>query len=134
MIRKIVNSDIEKVNEILESNFHVSLNLKQPFVQYLVYDDGEIWGLISYSNLYDSIDLNYIWVEKKHRNQGIASKLIKSMIEEAKNQDIKNITLEVSEENVIAIHLYQKFGFVKKAVRKNYYGNQDGILMLLEVR
>ena len=36
--------------------------------------------------------------------------------------------------NKSAINLYEKLGFKKITVRKNYYKDSDGILMLKEVR
>ena len=41
----------------------------------------------------------------------------------------KNITLEVKQTNASAIHLYEKNGFKKVAIRKGYYNGIDGILM-----
>ena len=41
----------------------------------------------------------------------------------------KSITLEVKIDNFPAIHLYEKYGFEKKAIRKGYYNGIDGILM-----
>ena len=41
----------------------------------------------------------------------------------------KDITLEVEETIESAIHLYEKNGFSKKAIRKGYYQGIDGILM-----
>ena len=41
----------------------------------------------------------------------------------------KDITLEVRESNYPAINLYKKFGFTKLAIRKNYYKNEDALLM-----
>ena len=40
-----------------------------------------------------------------------------------------NITLEVRVSNEIARNLYKKFGFREVALRKYYYGDEDGILM-----
>ena len=40
------------------------------------------------------------------------------------------ISLEVNEENESAIKLYEKYGFKKEAIRKNYYGKNNGILMI----
>lgn len=134
MIHKLTNSEIEKLNLILQNNFHSSVNLDDPFIQYWIYGQEEILGFISYSNLYDSFDLNYIWVEEKSRKSGIASSLMNVMIEQAHNSHVSTITLEVCETNESAIKLYEKFGFVKKTIRKNYYGDKNGILMLLEVR
>jgi len=43
-------------------------------------------------------------------------------------KEIKQINLEVSSNNITAINLYKKYGFQKVGLRKNYYGNYDGIL------
>ena len=45
----------------------------------------------------------------------------------------RNITLEVRVSNNIAINLYKKFGFREVALRKFYYGDEDGILMEKQV-
>ena len=42
---------------------------------------------------------------------------------------VKDISLEVRENNIPAISLYEKNGFEKKAIRKGYYKGIDGILM-----
>ena len=58
--------------------------------------------------------------------------MLKYLIDFANNNNnIYNITLEVDEKNIYAIKLYEKYGFIKKAIRKNYYNNSDGILMEL---
>ena len=45
------------------------------------------------------------------------------------NKVNKDITLEVKEDNVPALKLYEKYGFKKVAIRKGYYNGIDGILM-----
>jgi hypothetical protein len=44
----------------------------------------------------------------------------------------EQINKAVSRINQKAISLYDKFGFKEYAVRKNYYGENDAILMKLE--
>ena len=46
---------------------------------------------------------------------------------------VVNITLEVRMSNEIAINLYKKFGFREVAIRRYYYGDEDGILMEKQV-
>ena len=46
---------------------------------------------------------------------------------------VVNITLEVRVSNEIARDLYKKFGFREVALRKFYYGDEDGILMEKQV-
>ena len=46
---------------------------------------------------------------------------------------IKQINLEVSSTNTTAISLYKNYGFQEVGLRKNYYGNYDGILFTKNV-
>ena len=41
---------------------------------------------------------------------------------------IKQINLEVNSNNTTAIELYKQFEFKQVGLRKNYYGNFDGLL------
>ena len=106
------------------------LNKENPFLKNYIYivDDNPI-GLISYSLIYDRIELEYIWVKEEYRKHGIASKLMDKMLLE----DVKNITLEVRTLNVSAINLYKKYGFKIVSVRDKYYGSDDAYLMIREM-
>ena len=96
-----------------------------PFGRVLVYiKDDQVLGYLYYSDIYDRIEINQIEVLEKFRCKGIASSLLEELIKQK-----KDITLEVRENNIPAIKLYEKFGFKKIAVRSKYYGNIDGILM-----
>ena len=97
-----------------------------PFGKYLFYvEDKKIIGYIYYSDIYDRAEINQIEVDVSHRNCGKASILLKKAIELVD----KSITLEVKIDNFPAIHLYKKYGFEQKAIRKGYYNGIDGILM-----
>lgn len=97
-----------------------------PFAKYLLeLEKEEIVGFLYYSDIYDRAEINQLEVKSSHRNCGKASKLLEEMI---KLVD-KSITLEVKEDNLIAIHLYKKFGFQEIAIRQSYYHGTDGILM-----
>lgn len=135
MVRKIKKDDLLKIRELLKEEFQVTGLLEDPFGHYFVIEENkEIIGFISYSNLYDHFDLNYIWVKKENRKKGLGTQLLDVMVMEAKKGSVFQITLEVSEQNVSAITFYEKYGFVKKAIRKNYYGLENAILMILEIR
>jgi len=108
--------------------------IDNPFTQYYIYKkENQIVGFINYDILYERAELIYIAVLEEEQNQGIGSKLLQSMIKECENQQLENITLEVSIENAKAIQLYQKLGFKKVATRKKYYQGVDGILMEKEL-
>lgn len=135
MIRKIKNHDFSQIRNLLKEQFHVSDILEDPFCQcFVIEEQSEIIGFISYSNLYDHFDLNYIWIKEEKRKKGLGTQLLNVMLENARENGVSNITLEVSKQNVGARSFYRNYGFVEKAIRKNYYGFEDAILMVLEIR
>ena len=109
--------EIEKIKKDIKIN---------PFGKYLLeIEDNKIVAYLYYSDIYDRAEINQIEVDVFHRNCGKASKLLKKMMELVD----KSITLEVKHDNSVAIHIYKKFGFKEKAIRKGYYQGIDGILM-----
>ncbi len=128
MIRRLEPKDIEVVNKYLkEFNYKIDEALNE-FVNVLLYDDNGIKGVLVYSKIYDRLEIDYIIVDKQYRRLGIASRLLKYMEDE--NKGALNITLEVRESNALALSFYKKNGFVIEAVRKNYYKDENGLLMM----
>lgn len=118
--------EIESINNTLKSN---------PFSELICYKkNSEIVGYLLYSIIYERMEIENIKVASRFRNQHIASNLLKKMIDIAKESKVINITLEVRVNNNAAIHLYEKFGFQKEAIRDNYYQNEDGLLMLKKIK
>ncbi len=96
---------------------------------FTVSDQNEVVGYMILDIIYERMELIQIETLKEKRNQGYANQMLKFMIEEAQKKELENITLEVREDNNIAIHLYEKYKFKQVAKRKNYYHGIDGILM-----
>lgn len=69
-------------------------------------------------------------VHPAFRRKGLGSRLLEYLLEEAKNQNLDKITLEVRYSNLIAQKFYQRFGFKKIAIRPQYYAdtNEDAIV------
>lgn len=130
MITNYTDNYYEYLKENIKE-FNVEyLKKENPFLKNYVYlENNQPIGLISYSLIYDRIELEYIWTSFEHRKKGIASKLMDKMIEEKVN----NITLEVRTTNEGAINLYKKYNFKVVSTRKNYYGNEDAYLMIREM-
>ena len=130
----MITNYIDEYYDYLKNNikeFDIEyLKKENPFLKNYVYiENSKPIGLISYSLIYDRIELEYIWVSFEHRKKGIASKLMDKMLEEKVN----NITLEVRTTNEGAINLYKKYNFKVVSTRKNYYGNEDAYLMIREM-
>lgn len=129
MIREIEEKDFIEVNKLLDS-FNYKLNkesFNNDFLKTLVYKDNFIKGALVYQYIYNRVEIDYIIVDNNYRKMGIATKLLKYLENSYK---LDNITLEVRESNKEAINFYLKNGFKEVTKRKNYYNDEDGILMI----
>ena len=88
----------------------------------------QIIGYIAWQHIQDEIELHLIATAPSHRQQGIASQLMQQLIATAQQHHAR-IILEVRASNHIAQALYRKHQFTPIATRKNYYGNEDAIIM-----
>lgn len=116
---------------MIEEKDIISIN---PFSRKIIYieNDQEL-GFLEYSLIYDRIEIDNIMVNEEYRNLGIGTKLMAYLVGQAISLRVINITLEVRVSNQTAINLYKKFGFREVALRKYYYGDEDGILMEKQV-
>lgn len=119
MIKETNNIDL--INGFL-SYFNAEY-VDNPFRKYIVYDDIAI---LVYSEIYDRLEIDYIYVLDEYRNHGIASKLLDYLFSKYNF----SCSLEVRCDNVSAINLYKKYDFKIVSIRNNYYGNIDGYLMI----
>ena len=115
-------------------NFTYKLTEKEfstnPYLKIITYvEKDKIIGFLLYSLIYDRIEIEQFEVITKERRKGIGDKLLKYLIEKYQDTDIKNITLEVKEDNIVAINLYKKYGFKKVSTREKYYDGINGLLM-----
>lgn len=141
MIRKMEQRDFSHVLDIElkcfpdspwnEKQFLYELN-ENPFSNLYVYVlDDNIVGYIDWWITYEISQVANIAVSEGYRNMGIAQGLLNLCIKDSIEKGCENISLEVRQSNVNAIQLYNKNGFIKAGVRKNYYPNgEDGDLMI----
>ena len=138
-IRKMELSDLEQIEDILESDFDDFWNasifkqeLQNENSYYLVAIlDGEVVGFAGYMLILDEADITNVVVRKDMRNRGIATKLLERLLDLIEPiSKIELITLEVNENNEPAIKLYEKFGFNQEGLRKNYYKDHQNALIL----
>ena len=132
MISKLTKEEVQEVIELgtmLNPNFsklfHIE-NLNPNETIYIYKENNNIKGFIHTQNGLDIIDLLNIIVKPEYQNQGIGSVLLKYIID---NKQDKKIMLEVRSKNINAIKLYQKYDFKIINIRKNYYKDDDAIIM-----
>ena len=100
------------------------------FSKYFIYvEESNIIGFVNYFDIYDRYEIVNIFVTATYRNKKIGSKMLEHLIKLGEKQNIKNITLEVKKDNIVAINLYKKYNFEIVAIRKLYYQGIDGLLM-----
>ena len=107
---------MEEIKKELENN---------PFAKILVLKEEKVIGYLYYSDIYERAEINQFEIDPSYRNQGKGDFLLKEMLKRCD----KDITLEVREDNIYAIKVYEKNSFVKKAIREGYYQGVNGILM-----
>lgn len=137
-IAKMSLEDFNKIKESLVSEFDNFWNpeileneLKNENSYYIVAKiNNKIVGFAGIKIVLDEADIMNIVTKKDLRNNGIGSIIFNKIIDYAKTNSIKKLTLEVNEKNLSAIHLYEKFGFVKIAERPKYYGGIDTAIIM----
>lgn len=132
MISKLTKEEVQEVIQLgtmLNPNFsklfHIE-NLNSNETIYIYKENNINKGFIHIQNGLDIIDLLNIIVKPEYQNQGIGSILLKYIID---NKQDKKIMLEVRSKNINAIKLYQKYDFKIINIRKNYYKDDDAIIM-----
>ena len=80
--------------------------------------------LIGFSVIYNTkftTDILTIGVDPDYQGKKLGTKLLKDTLLEAIKIGVEECYLEVRVSNIIAINLYEKFGFEKVGLRKEYY-------------
>ena len=127
-IKNILASDFDNFwsYDVLEEE----LECDNSYVIVAKADENTIVGFAGLKVILDEADIMNIVVKKDFRHNGIGSVLLENLINYSKDLNLKTITLEVNENNLSAIRLYDKFSFDKLGIRKNYYdGKSDAIIM-----
>ena len=131
MIIELKKDDLKLISELKE-RFDILKDdnlFVNPFSNYLLYlQDEKVVGFINFYLIYDKMEIANFNVLDNYQNKGIGQELLDYLINKYYG-NVENITLEVKKDNLKAIHLYEKKGFIKKAIRQGYYNGIDGILM-----
>jgi ribosomal-protein-alanine acetyltransferase len=90
---------------------------------------GFIIGAVDYERNAQVGHILTIDVAPDYRQKGVAQKLLREIEKIFKEKGFRASHLEVREDNIAALGLYQKLGYKKIAKLKNYYGNAHGIYL-----
>ena len=98
-------------------------------------DDGTIAGYCGLMCVAGEGQILNVAVDVPYRRQGLATEMMRSMLEFGIDHGVSLFTLEVRASNEPAIRLYNSCAFVATGRRKDYYSKprEDAILMDLDL-
>lgn len=88
--------------------------------------DNKIIGYCITQVMFDTAEILRIGVSRAYQRQGLAKQILMEVMVFLKKMEVDKLLLEVRNDNLSAIGLYQGFDFKQIHVRKNYYDNKDG--------
>ena len=137
-IRPMSRSDIPAVSD-LESEIYDQPWSPRVFFdelamenrRYLVATDrsGLLLGYCGLLIVEEDAHVTTIAVAPTSRGHNLGTRLMLEMIDAALNSDTRHLTLEVRVSNDAAQRLYERFGFEPVGRRKNYYKDEDALVM-----
>jgi len=95
---------------------------------------GRLRGFVIARFAADEAEILTITVESQARGRGVGRALLGESLRQAANAGARKVFLEVGADNVAAISLYNRFGFVKVGERAGYYRRAGGLATALIMR
>ena len=95
-------------------------------------ESSGVVGFVDYWITFDSATICQICVNPIVRRNGLGSMMMEELIKDCHANRVRNITLEVRENNENAIKLYEKFGFKKSVLKEKYYTNGDNAIYMIK--
>ena len=109
--------------------------LANPLSRYVVLLDkaspGDVIAYAGYWKIFDEGHITNVAVHPDWRGRKAATYLMEQMMQLAKVDGIRDMTLEVRRSNLAAQNLYKKLGFAEEGVRPKYYedNGEDALIM-----
>jgi len=97
--------------------------------------NGRICGYVMSRHIADEAEILRLGVNIEDRRRGIASLLLKSLLQNLRYKSVNRCHLELRGANTRARSLYEKFDFVMTGRRKNYYTDpqDDAVCMSMDI-
>ena len=131
MIRLMQAADVEVVAKIEKSVQSHPWTFKQfedavtAYQSTVIEVQGQVAGFCILQPVLDEANLLLMAIDPAQQGQGLGYQLLEASVAMLKNNPVQ-IFLEVRENNLAAIKLYEKSGFHQIDLRKNYYPNSNG--------
>ena len=140
-VRPMLLADLPLVLEIAEASLPNPWServwrdeLDSPFGLYLVLEEaGEVSGFVGVKHVADETHVMTVAVLPEKRGRGHARALVEAALEAPASRKSLRVHLEVRPSNTAARTLYASLGFNETGLRPRYYGDEDAVLMTLEL-
>lgn len=139
VVREMAAADVEAASVIEREAFSMPWSaddflemVEADYAYYYVAElEGEIAGCCGIRNIAGEGEITNVVVAARHRQKGIARKMMEYMLDEAEKKGIGACTLEVRCSNLPAIQLYEGLGFKSEGVRPGFYDKpkEDALIM-----
>jgi ribosomal-protein-alanine N-acetyltransferase len=145
LIEAMKVGDLDAVMEIERVSFRSPWS-RQVFLEEMARDwahvdvvrEASTRRVVAFGNYWlvaDEVHILNLATHPQARRGGHASRMLAHMIDFARRELCRYVTLEVRRSNAAALRLYRRFAFRAVGVRPNYYAEdqEDAIVMLLDL-
>lgn len=99
------------------------------------YKDGNVVGTLTF-NRYEKLENRHVGdfgisVHPEHRHEALGEALIRGMEKWAKQHEVRKIELEVWSNNIGAVRLYNRLGYLIEGIRKETIMRDDQVLDII---
>ena len=105
------------------------LNIPDYAIYVSAFEGDILCGIASMYAIAGEGQIMNLAVRDSYRRRGIANGLMNELILYALDKNCDIITLEVAEDNLSAISLYEKCGFVSVGKRNGFYNGKNALIM-----
>lgn len=114
------------------SRYDFALSMGTRFCSIVARRNGDIVGYAVSLVSGEEMHIGDLAVDRKWRRKGIGGILLMNLLDRARSQGLRRVTLEVRMSNEPAQHLYTKYGFINIAIRRKYYTHpkEDAVVMM----
>ncbi|WZL73332.1 GNAT family N-acetyltransferase [Clostridiaceae bacterium 35-E11] len=103
--------------EDLGKVFREAVSLPEKIKIFMIEYEGQIVGYANTWSIYSvwmmgrTLTIDDLFIHEAHRHKGLGKKVVKAIIEYAKNHGMKRVQLLAEKDNDVANHVYRKCGF-----------------------
>lgn len=139
LIKKIETEDVERISQLEKEGFSdpwsvagIRESLEQTYTILLgAWLSETLVGYVICYCVSDEAEIARIAVGRSFRRQGVATMLLEELKDICLKRQSEKILLDVRKSNEAAAGFYEKCGFTRDGLRKNYYREptEDAVLM-----